>query len=115
MYTCETNFEGYGPWYQMALMVYGERDLRRAVRVLAGLVRPVHRQEALFLASCLVTLFGSLPPEVVEAVVFFSFQDPAMVAEVQDFEEVLAPNHEDIDRLRIALLEAIFSGLVTMG
>ncbi|XP_074102252.1 uncharacterized protein LOC141529547 [Cotesia typhae] len=115
MYTCETNFEGYGTWYQMALMVYGERDLRRAVRLLAGLARPIHPREALFLASCLVTLFGSLPPEVVEAVVFFGFQDLVMVAEDQDFEEVLAPNHEDIDRLRIALLEAIFNGLVTMG
>ncbi|XP_074114106.1 uncharacterized protein LOC141537160 [Cotesia typhae] len=91
------------------------KDLRRAVRLLAGLARPIHPREALFLASCLVTLFGSLPPEVVEAVVFFGFPDLAMVAEVQDFEEVLTPNHEDIDRLRIALHEAIFNGLVTMG
>ncbi|XP_074101043.1 uncharacterized protein LOC141528735 [Cotesia typhae] len=115
MYTCEVNFESYGTWYQMVLMMYGERDLRRAIRLLAGLARHIHPREALFSASCLVTLFGSLPPEVVDAVVFFAFLDLAMVAEVQDFEEVLAPNHEDIDRLRIALIETVFNGLVAMG
>ncbi|XP_074110440.1 uncharacterized protein LOC141537855 [Cotesia typhae] len=114
MYFTGRNFEGYGTWYQMAVMVHGEKDIRAGIEILEALARPVNPSRALLLASRFMDVFGPLPPEIVEAATFFCLQGAEGLAGSSDLEEMVCPNSEDIGRLRIALIEAIFNGLVTM-
>ncbi|XP_074096512.1 uncharacterized protein LOC141525787 isoform X1 [Cotesia typhae] len=90
------------------------QDIRSGISILEAVARPVNPGRALRLASRLLDLFGRLPPEVVEAVTFFYLQGIERVEDPSVFCEVVAPNFEDLKRLRIALIEAIFNSLVNM-
>ncbi|XP_074096514.1 uncharacterized protein LOC141525787 isoform X2 [Cotesia typhae] len=114
MFPTNKNFEGYCTWHQMVVRIYGEKDIRSGISILEAVARPVNPGRALRLASRLLDLFGRLPPEVVEAVTFFYLQGIERVEDPSVFCEVVAPNFEDLKRLRIALIEAIFNSLVNM-
>ncbi|CAG5109329.1 Protein of unknown function [Cotesia congregata] len=115
MYPISKNFEGYGTWYQMVLRIYGEKDIRSGIHILKALARRINPARGLRLASRLMNLFGPLPPEVLEAVTFFCLQGIELVSEPWEFDAVIAPNSEDLEILGVALMEAVFNGLVTMS
>ncbi|XP_044589176.1 uncharacterized protein LOC123268288 [Cotesia glomerata] len=114
MYPTARNFEGYGTWYQMVVMVYGERDIRTSISILKALARPINPAQGLLLVSWLLQLFGSLPPEVVEATSFLCLSGIEGVADSSSFEEVMCPNHGDLELMAVSLMAAVFNGLVTM-
>ncbi|XP_044580412.1 uncharacterized protein LOC123262288 [Cotesia glomerata] len=114
MYSVQKNFEGYGTWYQMVVMVYGEKDIRVGIQILKDLARPVNPAEGLRLVSQLMDLFGPLSPEAVKAATFFCLQGIEFVSDPWGFEEVVSPNSGDLEILRVALVEAVFNGLIAM-
>ncbi|CAD6212531.1 GSCOCG00011026001-RA-CDS [Cotesia congregata] len=106
------NYEGYGTWYQMAIALFGQRDLREGIRLLRRLARPIQIDVAFELLFRFRDLFGGmLPPEVMGAIVTFACLDAWHPASLEEF--VCAPFSEELERLAMALMEAIFNGLIT--
>ncbi|XP_074112421.1 uncharacterized protein LOC141536078 [Cotesia typhae] len=113
MYPTKENFAGNGTWYQIAISVYGKKDVERGVRLLRRLARPITPVRALRAASRLVDVFERLPSEVLEAASFFYVEGLEGVGGPWALEEVMATNAEDLERLAAALMDAVFFRLVT--
>ncbi|CAG5102969.1 Protein of unknown function [Cotesia congregata] len=58
MYPTERCYENFGTWFQYATGVFGERDLRRGVKILRLLMGPLTPEDALDLVSEWIALFG---------------------------------------------------------
>ncbi|CAG5085082.1 Protein of unknown function [Cotesia congregata] len=104
MYPTERCYENFGTWFQYVTAVFGERDLRRGVRILRRLIGPLTPREALDLVEEWMALFGPAGPEVSGAATFFFLH---MLENLDGEEEFIAPNLSDLERLREALIEFV--------